>query len=548
MRHNRKTSSPGEVLFILSILFLPFLPVLCGTVAARELSGVVVDGEGSPIKNAMVSVQGSGSSIQTDIRGNFRIEIDDNILSGNLTAGKYGYFNGAQEIIPDAQKYRIELHPLPVADEKDYRWLLPRKGEDSSSLQAADEKACQRCHPELTEEWQKDAHSRSAVNPLFLAFYNGSPENGEQKAGPGYKTDFPEANGNCADCHVPALALARPFQADPNHAQGVEREGIFCDFCHKINGVSIDQTGSLPGVRSLQLLRPSDGRQVFFGPYADVYPGDDAYHPLYARSHYCAPCHNGKFWDVLAYSEFQEWNESSYKTRNIHCQTCHMPPTGNAERFALQKEGGIVRNPATIPSHFNLGVQNEAFMKQAIDLKLSARETVEALEVVIAVSNVNAGHHYPTGSPMRNMILLVTVQDAAGRIPKMLQGEQVPLWGGVGAPEEGNYAGMPGKGYAKVLRDAVLYPDQRRRHFTRQYPAPHWRPTIIESDTRIPAEGIDETLYRFKLSENLSWPITVTARLIYRRSYKPWMDAMNLKIPDMEIAREEAVLKRRSEG
>jgi hypothetical protein len=145
---------------------------------------------------------------------------------------------------------------------------------------------------------------------------------------------------------------------------------------------------------------------------------------------------------------------------------------------------------------------------------------------------------------MRNMILLVGVRDENGHVPDMLQGGTVPVWGGVGAPEEGNYAGLPGKGFAKVLRDAILYPDRQQRHFAYQYPAPHWRPTVIESDSRIPADGVDESRYRFQLSESLSWPVTVTVRLIYRRSYKQWMDAKNLQIPDMEIARETTTLRR----
>jgi len=542
MERNHKASLAGGISFFSGLYLV--LSVMCAYASEKDLNGIVVDQEGSPIKNAVVSVQGSALATRTDIQGHFHITVDRPLNSSNITAGKFGFYNGAKPLEPDRQTYRLELTRLPSGDQEEYSWLRPLNGQDKSAPEEGEQKVCQRCHPTLTEEWQNDAHSGAAVNPVFLAFYNGRQKNGGQEAAPGYKTDFPEANGNCATCHVPALALARPFQADPNLAAGIEKEGIFCDFCHKISGVAIDQTGAKPGVLSLKLQRPSTGRQVFFGPYADVFPGDDAYHPLYAKSHYCAPCHNGKFWDVPAYSEFQEWNDSSYKTRNIHCQNCHMPSLRTSPRFALQEEGGVARNPETIPSHFHLGVQNEAFMKEAIELTSQTQATGDVLELKVTVRNVKAGHHYPTGSPMRNMILLVGVRDENGHVPDMLQGGTVPVWGGVGAPEEGNYAGLPGKGFAKVLRDAILYPDRQQRHFAYQYPAPHWRPTVIESDSRIPADGVDESRYRFQLSESLSWPVTVTVRLIYRRSYKQWMDAKNLQIPDMEIARETTTLRR----
>ena len=120
----------------------------------------------------------------------------------------------------------------------------------------------------------------------------------------------------------------------------------------------------------------------------------------------------------------------------------------------------------------------------------------------------------------------------------MLTGETVPAWGGVGAVSDGNYADLPGKGFAKVLKDPILYPADsgQQRHFVPAYPAPHWRPAIVESDNRIPANQADISSYRFQIPPG-SNPITVTARLIFRRAYKNWLDAKGLKIPDMEIAR-----------
>jgi len=155
----------------------------------------------------------------------------------------------------------------------------------------------------------------------------------------------------------------------------------------------------------------------------------------------------------------------------------------------------------------------------------------------VSVKNINAGHHYPTGNPMRNMILLVKATDEKGQMLSMSKGDKVPVWGGVGPIESGNYAGLPGKGFAKVLKDISIYPDRKKgRDFKTIYPSPHWRPAVIESDNRIPADGIDTSTYQFHAAENRSGPIFITTKLIFRRTYKNWSDVKGLNIPDLEIA------------
>lgn len=510
-----------------------FLPEL---VALTYISGIVIDIEGSPIYNALVSFQGETNIIRTDRYGRFKLSVEYHIQPNIITAGKFGYFNGATVFSENIKEYRIILKPILKEDNKEYEWLSSKSSHSKKYRNNLNEaKPCEVCHPAVLKEWLQDAHSTSAANKVFLSFFNGTDQS-EKTCSPGYRLDFPKSNGNCASCHVPALALNAPFHADPNKVEGVAKEGIFCDFCHKISGVSVDQTGGRPGVMSYEFQRPDDGHQVFYGPYSDVYPGEDGYHPLYKKSHYCAPCHHGKFWDILVYSEFQEWLESSYRKRNIHCQDCHMPSLKNMTRFALENQGGVLRNPDTIPSHVNLGIQDEAFMKEAIDLSVQSFINKDALNISVTIKNTNAGHHYPTGNPMRNMILLVEVKDDRGYLLDMFHGERVPVWGGVGSVEKGNFSGLPGKGFAKVLKDAKLYPDKRQKHFSSEYPAPHWRPTYIESDNRIPADGKDKSSYQFQIPKQVSWPISVSVRLIFRRTYKKWSDAKGLDIPDMVVA------------
>jgi hypothetical protein len=245
------------------------------------------------------------------------------------------------------------------------------------------------------------------------------------------------------------------------------------------------------------------------------------------------------------YSEFREWAESAYASKKVHCQDCHMASTGDMSRFASEKEGSVERGPETIASHLFNGVADRTFMTEAIDLDVRTEMKESDLIVTATVKNVKAGHHYPTGSPMRNMVLLVEVSAENGSGLPMVSGERVPVWGGIGSVEKGNYAGLPGKGFAKVLRDVIPYPDsQGMRHFRPEYPAPHWRPTVIESDTRIPANGADISRYEFHVPADLRGAIRVDARLIYRTSYKKWMDSKGFAMNDMELARKSLTVGR----
>ena len=532
------------------LLFFGLLSVLVyDTAHGFQLSGTVVDTNGQPVGNAIVRIQGTARSTSSDPKGFFTLTTDAD-HSGHITAWKSGFYNGGQAITAKEAGYSIVLRPLFLEDNVNYQWITSRQKENARPAEAKTEaKTCEICHPLIVEEWKSSSHANSASNPLFLAFYNGTDMKGSKPAGPGYRLDFPNSKGNCSTCHVPASAIGSPFSADPNDASRFAKEGIACDLCHKIDHTVVDASGGYPGVLSIRFRRPPEGRQLFYGPYDDVFPGDDSFHPLFRHSNYCAPCHNGKFWDVLAYSEFQEWAASDYAKKGVHCQDCHMKSSSKPTRFALEEKGGNLRDPLAIHSHVNYGIMDKAFMTESIQLETKAVLQNQIVTVNVTVRNANAGHAYPTGNPMRNMLLLIEAKDDRGKVLPLMKGEVVPLWGGVGDRARGNYAGLPGKGFAKVLRDAVPYAadGSQQRHFKRDYPAAHWRPAVIESDNRIAAGGSDGSTYLFESPKTPFSHIRVTARLIYRRAYKTWIDAKGLDLPDMEIAQKTLLMEGKNE-
>ncbi len=530
-----------------------FLALLLGHAGADGFpaNGTVVGETGEPIPSAVVRVQGTGDRTVTDAGGRFALDVSPP-GAVTLTAWKGGYLNGgaAWESRKDGV---IRLRRVPPGDNREYRWISaarPRLHEWVSILfwkavawATGDERLhsrfqnnCANCHASfIIDQWRQDPHSSAARNPIVLAMYNGTDMDGNLNVFPGYRLDFPGSTGNCATCHAPAQAVRDPWRTDLNQLEGAAREGIACDFCHKIREVEMDPQGGRPGVLSIRFNRPPPGEQVFYGPYDDVIAGPDTYGPIYKTSLYCAPCHEATFWGTPVYSTYDEWFRSPYREEGKECQACHMAPDGETTRFAPAAKGGLERDPRTIATHRNPGTRDIAFLSDAIEMSLQVVEIGDTVDVVVRLTNRGAGHHFPTGVPMRNMILLVEAVEAGGERPTYLDGPVLARWAGVGAPEEGNYAGLPGVGFARILRDvAKTYP---RFDLDVQSPTPHWRQAVIVTDSRIPARTTHVSRYRFLRHRRSGDCVTVTARLIYRRAFKAWIEAKKLPLEDLEIAK-----------
>ena len=431
------------------------------------------------------------------------------------------------------------------------------------------------------DEWLLDAHSQSATNPRFLTMYLGQDLAGNQSPptrygtsrdygtfplrpdpnkpyyGPGYKLDFPGTAGNCAACHTPAAAIDNAYGVDPTTVSGVPAEGVPCDFCHKVWDVKLGSATNqplpnMPGVLSFEFRRPPKDHQFFAGPLDDIgrvspshdytsfcgvchfklqqemwpYDTEDLYAPVQQSSQFCAPCHSTGFWDTQIYNSYGEWLESDYSNPESGqtCQDCHMPSLG-ATQFALTEKGGLQRPAESIFSHRMPGASDEELLQNAVSMEVAAAIQADQIIVDVTITNDKTGHHVPTDSPLRHMILLVDVTDPKGNLLPQVDGPTVPLWGGVGDPQdelalsaaEGYYAGRPGTAYAKILQEM----------WTEVSPTgAYWNPTRILSDNRIPALGSDTTTYVFDIPDDFATQseISVDVKLFFRRAFIELMD------------------------
>jgi len=474
------------------------------------VSGVVVDADG-PVAGATVRQQTTTNVTTSAADGTFTLAGLPEGITVTVTAWAESYWPSGVQVVPSQSGVTLTLIHHPAGDNPDYPWLTSMPDPDNPI-------GCGHCMVAFPQ-WVTNAHGLSGINPRFFSLYNGTDLSGTVHIGGGYKDDFPGTAGNCANCHAPGPAANQPFTSDMNDLTGVETEGVFCDFCHKVADVYLNPaTGlpypNMPGVQSMQLNRPPTDTHMFYGPFDDV-TRRVSYLELEKKSQFCAPCHQFSFWGTPIYESFDEWLESPYPAQGIECQTCHMAPTG-VDYFVFPEKGGLIRDPALIASHLQPGAADEELLQNTVTMTISAHQVTNWIQVTVTITNATAGHHVPTDFPGRHMILTVMATDGQGQALSQRSGPTVPDWGG-------SQAGQSGKVFAKVLRDVE----------SGESPVvSYWKQALIVSDNRIPALEDDTSDYAFAVPAT-GGPVTVTAELRFRRAFQAMMDSKGWATPDV---------------
>lgn len=453
-------------------------------------------------------------------------------------------------------EYEISLEKLNSEDNPNYAWVAANTSVDAVS-------GCANCHSDsalLSEylEWDVDGHSEAFASSEFWSIYMGTniykmpsqrtawdlslngdrfrlrPDPNQPNYGPGFQLDYPDASGNCAFCHVPGaigathqeVNLAPFIQSLWEGRKSVANEGVTCDVCHKVIGVSLDEQKlpyvDHPGVLSFSFLRPASGIQLISGPWshrgtstADI---KQTCAPIFSESTFCAPCHYAKFSGVEIYGSYKEWLDGPYSKPNQSyrsCQDCHMrsslPPEGttSAARSACSAENHSFNN-------FSHNMMNRDNTGSPVLVQGAATVTVDAIKeegkikVNVVVVNTRAGHKFPTDSPLRHLILVIEATDENGMLLTQAEGPAIPEWGGFGdLPED--YAGQPGVIYANLLKD---------KDTSKVPTVAYWNPTAPAwegSDTRLlPNQDVPSQYFFVAPSHGA---VTITAKLIYRSAF-----------------------------
>jgi len=556
--------------------------------AEKSYGSIIVNVSGQLAENVIVRVPESGEVAQND---NGTLKLVACGTNQHITAWAYGYKINTVGCETEKKVYDVQLTPIAMSNNSHLSWIPAGINSDPNFN-------CQTCHSNpngLDEylEWQRDGHASVFQDPYFEKMYLGSdnsgytigntqwgfdnqghqarvlPNPGLPYYGTGFKLDYPTETGNCVYCHAPAAAIGSQTRMDLTQTiyearrgqSSIFTEGITCDICHKVVNVQLDGNKvpfpDKPGVLSYEFVH--DNRFLFMGPNTDAItnnvPGQDfSCAPIFSKSEFCAPCHTAEFNGTQIYDSYGEWLASPYnkdpnKKEYKPCQACHMPPDGITD---LSEAPKMSEREACSPNNNKFSDFNHdmmlhgddnisALIKQAADLKVDTKVDKGVITVTVTVSNVNAGHKFPTDSPLRHLILVIeATTTSSARLPQ-IDGPTIPLWGGDGNTIY-DYAGRPGEIYANILiaKDTSFSPEVA--YWNPVQPAwPAWKKTdsqTISADTRILPGKTAESMYVFGLPPN--GKATFNVKLIYRYAFVDLARQKGWPINDI-IAKEETV-------
>jgi hypothetical protein len=498
--------------------------LLWGGTAVADISGHVrEDGTDLPITGARVHLQADPSSpvVVTGADGAFTlvvnpvgmvmvtagVEYDDGAAVNFVTGGAIAS-DGQSDVV-------IYLEAIPPTDDPDYQNFLPRIDD------------CGNCHEEQRLQWLESNHSSAGTDEWVRDLYSGDGTPGGSAGYIFIDTHDPGETGFCATCHTALEDVFDPGNVMFNQVTSAAAlEGVSCIACHQMDSVNAD-VGELHHLGNSSYRFPDGGpfiptSEYVWGPLDDIEFGGmrAAYAPLFAQSLVCAGCHeyNRPGTQVPGQTPYTEWLSSPYAVPGpdfMSCQDCHMPEE-DEDGYLVDPIGNPPLRPAEQRHRHEFEGATAARLEEYTELTTTLEEGEARVAVRCEVSN-SAGHSFPTGVSVRNALLVIAATWNDQPLVQ-LSGPTVPFWADDNVPgqQEGDYAGEPGNGFARVLEGRIN--DQ----------GPIVRPVLfidgesVYSATQIPSGGSAVTEVEFGLPGGAQPGdiVSVEARLIYRRAWR----------------------------
>lgn len=343
----------------------------------------------------------------------------------------------------------------------------------------------------------------------------------------------------CNGCHAPLAVLSGDIPPRRPGENTRANEGVSCDLCHSITGM----TGDVP-FNFNYVVSPGGPK---LGRRAGVEsPGHEVgANPFYGTAEYCGTCHNEKDpFGMWVKATHLEWKESPYAKGGIVCQDCHMPPA--AGRAGID---GPVRED--VRTHLFHGAHAESKLAGAVEVRIHPEEWRMApggtARLTATVVNAKAGHSIPTGSVEERVLWLdVTARDGAGRtyhLPvdrKGFEGEDYTIASSTALAYQdiGEIRGI--EDFCGLARDGAVPAGDRI--FRMPYLDPKGRMTVAQWNTAsfgpdyrlAPLRAVNET-FTWKLPADLpAGDVEVTATVYYSKLVSSVAEYM--KVPGDEAA------------
>ena len=427
---------------------------------------------------------------------------------------------------------------------------------------------CAKCHEDAHREWRQSAHANSFRAP----FYMRNIELLIRQKGIDYTR-------HCEGCHNPIALLSGSLTKDSQLDRSFDEDGITCMVCHSIQKLqNATGTGSyvmgIPATMVAEDGTPIPGEASFDDVLAHPKLHSKAVmKDFYSTPEFCAVCHKAALPKMLndykwqrAFSVYDEWQQSSwsresplpfYKKDSVStCQTCHMPGSDSSRDYAA-KEGKIKSHRflganTAIPTFYGYREQLDKvqeFLKDAVGIDLFAIErqgpggkeqmiaplgsTVfrlaggEAETICLVIQNKKIGHSLvPEQRDFYESWVEFEARDADGKIVYRS-----------GYLEPNGYL----EEHAHTYTNRLVSVDGKLLDLHQV-----WATKVKTYDNTISPGRSDLVRYRFWIPPDAQSPITITAKVNYRRFRRGFTDFVfqaPREFPVVEIASKSLMLK-----
>jgi tetratricopeptide (TPR) repeat protein len=416
---------------------------------------------------------------------------------------------------------------------------------------------CGSCHKDVHRQWRESAHANSFREPFYLR--NVEMLNNSKGI---------ESSRHCEGCHNPVALFSGALTTGSKLERPFDEEGVTCTVCHSIQKIQDTRgTGSYIMGTPAALVKP-DGTPVL-GPVPenDILADLDLHkravmRDFYRTPEFCSVCHkaavpkalNGYRW-LRAFTVYDEWQESSWSKQSLApfyvkpaartCQNCHMQPEASPNDYA--------GHDGNVKSHRWLGANTaiSKFYNYPEQLKKTMEFLKGAVSIDIFAISKNGG---PLVAPVEKQEFVLAPGDAV-TVSVVLQNS------GIGhslVPEQRDFYESWVEFEVKDANGNQLCHsgaldgrgqlDSKAHTYTNRLVSAKgkwldlhevWETRIRAYDNTIMPGRSDLVRYRFTIPRDVRGPVTLTARLNYRRfrqGYTNFVLQGEPRYPVVEIA------------
>ncbi|HEX7158946.1 MAG TPA: tetratricopeptide repeat protein [Edaphobacter sp.] len=404
-------------------------------------------------------------------------------------------------------------------------------------------KYCGHCHQEAHAEWRQSAHANSFRTPWYTRNVNLlAAEKGI------------EFTRHCEGCHNPTALTSGALTKGSTINRKFDEDGITCSVCHAIQKVDTRGTGSYVLTEPAVLV--DEHEQPIYGEVSDKEilihldrHSKAVMKDFYRTSEYCSACHkaalprqlNDYKWQRAIFL-YDEWQLSSFAKQSplpfytkdsvSTCQTCHMnreelvlPDPGAKEgKFAshrwlgantimskfygydaqMEKTVAFLRNNVFNIDIFGLE-RNNGKMTAPLGAEPVSITPGDTLTASIIIQNKGIAHsHVPEQRDMYESWVEFEAKDASGRV----------LSHSGGLEPNGD---LDPRAHSFTNRLVNTKGEINDLHQV-------WNNRVVAYNNTISSGRSQIVRYQFKVPADAKSPITVTAKVNYRRFDQHFLD------------------------